>query len=255
MDILTAERARDAQAQSDALAAYLPRLPETVCLAFRLPTDTDKRRAAVKALYANACAVQCVTPSDADIERFIRREVKSRGSSIDGQTASFLINWSGRDLTRLLSEAEKLSALRKGEAITEDDVRELAIRTEESTVFQWLDALMDGRDAISLTILESLVDSGESVFPLLALAERRLKQLLYIARMSSENRPTAEISRVLGMPDFVVRREAQNPRPSKTIRAGLDLLMNTNEAIRSGRLSENAALPRIQFGLREVMRR
>ncbi|GHU69462.1 hypothetical protein AGMMS49992_00180 [Clostridia bacterium] len=256
MDILTAERARDAQAQSDALANYLPRVPDTVCLVFRIPADTDKRRAAVKALYAAACVVQCVTPSDAEIERFIRREVVTGGASIEPEAAAFLINWSGRDLTRLVGEIGKLCAYRKGLLIREEDIRALSIRTEESTVFQWLDALLDGKGAASLTILDSLVESGENVFALLALAERRLRQLLYIDHMTRERRSATDIAKQLGLPDFVVRREMQKARSlqlTRGLRAGLDLLMDTNEAIRSGRIAEATALPRIQFGLSAII--
>jgi DNA polymerase-3 subunit delta len=260
MDIFTSERARDAQARSDTLVEYLPRIPDTACIVFRISQDVDKRRAAVKSLYAAATVVACSTPPDSDIVRFILREAKERGASIALDDALYLINWSGRDLTRLSSELDKLCSYRKGGSIAEGDIAVLAIRTEETTVFQWLDALMDGNNAESLGILESLKESGESVFPLLALAERRLRQLLYIDHMTREKRDPVDIAKQMGIPDFVVRREMQKAPKNRansrleSMRAGLELLMDTNEAIRSGRIAENDALPRIQFGLQEAMR-
>ncbi|MDR1600757.1 MAG: DNA polymerase III subunit delta [Oscillospiraceae bacterium] len=255
MDIFTADRVRDAQARSDALVDYLPRVPDTACVVFRVPANADKRRSAVKALLTNAAVVACVTPPDADIVKFIHREVKARGAAIEPDVVSFLMNWSGRGLVRLTAELDKLCAYRSGQSITEADIAALAIRTDESTVFQWLDALIDGDSAVSLAALETLKESGESIFPLLALAERRMRQLLYIDRMARENRPAADIARTLGVPDFLVRRETRKTQTTRSqprsvsLRAGLALLMDTNEAIRSGRLNEDDALPRVQFGL------
>jgi DNA polymerase-3 subunit delta len=255
MDIFTVDRVRDSQARSDALAEYLPRVPDSACVVFRVPINADKRRSALKALLAEAAVVSCAPPSDYEIGLFVCREAKVRGSSIDARTAAFLIDWSGRDLIRLAGELDKLCAYRAGQSIRVEDIEALAIRTEESTVFQWLDALIDGNAASSLSILDALNESGGSVFPLLALAEKRLRQMLYVDHMAREKRPFADIVKQSGMPDFAVRRELRKTQTTRSqprsiaLRAGLALLMETNEAIRSGRLDESDALPRIQFGL------
>jgi DNA polymerase-3 subunit delta len=90
------------------LSRSLESVPDGVCLALvcyeRLGGRSDFERRVLDA----AVAVDCGKPSRDTLGELVGRMAEERGSSIDGEAASLLIDWTESDLSRIANELDKL---------------------------------------------------------------------------------------------------------------------------------------------------
>lgn len=253
--LLSSGRAKDEAAQSEALADYLPRVPESCCLVFYCRGMADGRKKLTAALRKAATVVRFDPLEDAALTTWMRSRLKPLGKAISAQNAALLAFTSGRDLLTLSLELEKLAAYRPERTEIEmEDIQTLATRTLECTVFQWVDAILAGNEKDAFVLLRAMRGQGESAVGVLAMLIRQFRILLHLRLMKAEGRPGAEMQKLLGIPGFALRRaEDQAARfPVEGLRSSLNLLLDTDDAIKSGRMREDAALERALLLLRSA---
>ena len=119
----------------------------------------------------------------------------------------------GGDLWTLDQELEKLSLYAAGREIGEQDVRLMVSQVREASIFEAVDAMIDGRSQVALRLLAQLRDDGREPQYIIAMVERQLR-LLALAQDSIERRlPQNELKRALGTSsDFVVRKTMDQAR-------------------------------------------
>lgn len=106
------------------------------------PRNTKKMKELYKAMDKAGAVVELNKRDRRDLIRFIRSECKKRGCAISPQTAEYLVDSVGEDMSNLTSEIEKLCNYEDSE-ITRQDVDDICIKSLEATAFQMIDALMD----------------------------------------------------------------------------------------------------------------
>ena len=107
--LLESGKAKDEAQDSELLAAYLPRVPETTCLVFDMSAAIDKRKKLSRALLALPGAVSFDALDDAQLTRWIGQTLRPMGKRMDRAACEALAFTSGRDLTLLHGELEKLA--------------------------------------------------------------------------------------------------------------------------------------------------
>ena len=139
-------KAKDEAQESAALCEYLPRVPETTCLLFDLGDGVDKRKKLAQALMKLPGAVSFDALDDAQLARWMGQTLRPLGKRMDRAACEALAFTSGRDLTMLSGELQKLAAY-VGERtdITTQDIEQVATHTAECTVFAMVDAITEGR--------------------------------------------------------------------------------------------------------------
>ncbi|MBQ6863363.1 MAG: DNA polymerase III subunit delta [Clostridia bacterium] len=95
------------------------------------------------------------TPSS--IAKMLVSGAKERGTSIDAQTASYLIDRAGTDLQTLFNEFNKVCAYACGEPVTEAMINECVQQTVEASVFDISHALLTGNADRAFEILHELM--------------------------------------------------------------------------------------------------
>ena len=151
----------------------------------------------------------------------------------------------GGDLWTLDQELEKLSLYAAGREIGEADVRLMVSQVREASIFEAVDAMIDGRPEAALRLLAQLRDDGREPLYIIAMVERQLR-LLALARDSMDRRlPPDELKRAMGTSsDFVVRKTTDQARrhSRQDIAWRYDRLLEADLAIKQGRLDPDLAL-------------
>ncbi len=250
--LLVAGRARDEAADSERLVSYLPKLPPTTTLVFYCHGVTDGRKKLSLALNKQATVVRFDPLDDIELGKWMRGQLKAQGKTIGAQEAQKLAFTAGRDLTLLAGELAKLAAYAGARAeITGADIDSVVTRSLECTVFQMVDALVAGQQAQAFTLLMHMLEAGEQRLGILAMILRQYRTLLMLKLLEAERVPQAEWAKRIGIPPFAVTR-AQKQAQRYTERQLEDcvaLCVDTDYAVKSGRMREEIALERAMLAL------
>ena len=250
--LLESGKAKDEEQESKLLCDYIARVPETTCLVFDAGANVDKRKKLAKALCAMPGAVSFDALDDAQLAKWINQTLRPLGKKMDRAVCEVLAFTSGRDLTLLHGELEKLAAYADGrESITQEDVTQIATHTAECTVFARVDALSAGKVKEAFELLNVLLTSGEARIGILAMITRHYRQMMHLSAMTADRKPQADIARTLGVPPFALRRlTAQTGRRSyDALKACVEMCVAADYDIKRGAVREDAALDRLMMRL------
>lgn len=237
---------------AERLTKYLDDLPETACIVFYVKGQCDGRKKLSAALSKKAEAVRFEPLADAELGKWIASQLKAQNKQIAPATAMQLAFTSGRELMTLSQELKKLAAFVGDRVeITPADVEQVATQTAECTVFQMADALVAGKEAEAFRLLNVLLENGEGRIGVLAMIARQYRNMLHAKLLRAAGSPEAEIAKKVGVPPFAARRLCQQVERASaaSLRAKLDLCVETDYAIKSGRMREDAALERAMIRL------
>ena len=228
-----------------ALADAIPQMPETTLL---LLTDGPlaSNNPLLKQL-SPVCAVEEMTPPRGEqLARWIKQTAEAKGAAVSPAAIRSLADLVGGDLWTLDQELEKLSLYATGREVGEADVRLMVSQVREASIFEAVDAMIDGRPEAALRLLAQLRDDGREPLYIIAMVERQLR-LLALASDSMERRlPANEMKRALGerrRTSWCARRWTKPAAtPAKISLGATTRLLEADLAIKQGRLDPDLAL-------------
>jgi DNA polymerase-3 subunit delta len=162
-----------------------------------------KRVADVGAVHEFAAPKASQYPSE------VTRMFERRGKKVDLDAAEVLVELVGRDLRALQSEVDKLVAhAGTKKRLVRDDIMEVVSETSPTSVFEFLDAV-GARDAeVALRLLARLVDEGERVHGVHAMAVRHARDLITARAIIDRGEDVGAIQSALGKPPWLARKLA-----------------------------------------------
>jgi DNA polymerase III subunit delta len=235
-----------------ALADYLPDLPETARLVF-LEDDVLPGKHPILVLaeklkegYSHTFGVPT---KDEDLAEWIDKRVTHKGASIQRAAALALGVSVGHDTRVLDSEIDKLITYVGGDhpSITTNHVELLVPYTGEAKIWTMVDAigLRDARTA--LQHLHGLLDTDpveNHPLRLLAMIVRQFRILIQVKEATAQGLAMSTIARQVGIRDFAAekaRRQAMNFSMAQ-LEAIYARLLTTDLAIKTGKMEEVLAL-------------
>ena len=227
-----------------ALAAAIPGMPETTLLLLSDGT-LNANNPLLRSLRAACDVEELAAPRGEQLARWIKETAESKGATINPAAIRSMADLVGGDLWTLDQELEKLSLFAAGREIGEADVRLMVSQVREASIFEAVDAMVDGRSQVALRLLAQLRDDGREPQYIIAMVERQLR-LLALAQDSIERRlPQNELKRALGTSsDFVVRKTMDQARrhSKQDIAWRYDRLLEADLSIKQGRVDPDLAL-------------
>lgn len=141
-----------------AFESFLKGLPDSTVIIFLQDTvSVDAKRSAkyksIIAQFQKYGAEICFDRLDVtSLTKIIMSGAAKRGCNIDRETAAYLIETSGNDLTILQNETDKLCNFKNGDQITKTDIDEVCVKSLEASVFDLSRAVTknDGKKAFSV---------------------------------------------------------------------------------------------------------
>ena len=226
------------------LAEAIPNMPDTTLLL--LPDGPLAANNPLLRSLGAVCTVEEQTaPRGEQLLRWIKECAEDKGAAISPAAMRSMADLVGGDLWTMEQELEKLSLYANGREIGEGDVRLMVSQVREASIFEAVDAMIEGRAQAALRLLAQLRDDGREPLYIIAMVERQLR-LLALGRDSLERRvPQNELKRTLGTSsDFVVRKTMEQARrySRQEIAWRYDRLLEADLSIKQGRVDPDLAL-------------
>lgn len=228
----------------EGLVAAIPQMPDTTRL-FLVDHALSETNPLLRRMKTVAQVRHLTAPAGEALARYVKDLARSKGAGISPAAIKTLIDLVDNDLWTLDRELEKLSLYAAGRSIEEADIRELVSQVREASIFNAVDAMIDGRPGVALRLLQKLRQDGAALPYIIGMVERQLR-LVALARYWTEQRvPPQELAGKLGVPPFAARRAAEQARRNSRsdINRRYQRLLETDLAIKTGQVeSEDLAL-------------
>ena len=228
----------------EGLATAIPLMPDTTRL-FLVDHGVSDSNPLLRSLRNVSQTQHLPAPSGEALARFVKDAAQGKGCGINPAAIRTLTDLVGNDLWTLDRELEKLSLYAFGRNIEEEDVQELVALVREASIFNAVDAMIDGRPEIALRLLQKLRQDGAGLPYIVSMVERQLR-LVALARYWTEQRvPPAELPGKLGVPPFVARKTADQARRNswENLDSCFQSILETDLALKTGKIeSEDLAM-------------
>ncbi|MGC8781963.1 MAG: DNA polymerase III subunit delta, partial [Anaerolineae bacterium] len=190
--------------------------------------------------------ILCVPPKHTELADWIRARARLRGVQLDANALADLADCIGDDLRQLDQELIKLADYVGGSRpATRADVRRLVPATRAANIFELVEALGQEDAVTAGRLLHHALDhDGEPPLRLLAMIARQYRLIILAKALLVEGRKPAEIARELGVQEWTAPRLiAQAGRHTfARLERHLELVLEADEAIKTGRLTDREAL-------------
>ncbi len=241
--------------QTKAFCDYMSNLPATTCVVFYEKGKADARRKLYAAIKKSGAIAAFDTLDNEELNRWIMQTMRTLGKEISSAAASTLAFTVGRDAALLKGEMEKLAA-HTGERgqVTAEDIQAVATRSLEASVFDMVDALVEGRTPKAFSLFENMLHTGGNRFAILAMILRQYRILFHYKTLRESNTSPADIKSRLGIPPFAVDRAAKQASAYtlQQLKEAMALCVDTEFSVKSGRMAEEGSVERVMLVLSQI---
>ncbi|KHT22004.1 DNA polymerase III subunit delta [Pectobacterium brasiliense] len=149
-------------------------------------TKAQENSAWFKALAQDSVYINCLTPEQAQLPRWVAQRAKSMKLTLDGQATQLICYCYEGNLLALSQALERLALLYPDGKLTLPRVESAVNDAAHFTPFHWLDALLAGKGKRAWHILQQLKQEDCESVILLRTLQRELLQLLALKRRMSD---------------------------------------------------------------------
>jgi len=189
----------------EAIAKYLKKPAPTTKLVL-VCEKLGGRAKAYTSIKKSSCFVECKTLYDNQIPDWIKNFIQKQGLAISYNACLLIQAHVGNNLRALANEIDKIKLNISGEKIEEEDVQRVVGFSRSFSVFELNDALGNRQKSQALTILNKMLESGESHTAILAMVSRHFITLLKVAGAATQGKSQGEIASLAGIPPFFVQK-------------------------------------------------
>lgn len=224
----------------EALADYLANPAPTSHFLF-VEQDVDKRCRLYKAVQAKGRIIECKTPDEATLKRWIVELLLKEGKRITQRELDFFLEKTGTDMENIRSEVEKLSCYcLDREAVTGEDIEAVCTRQVSGHIFDMVEAVADKRKRRAMELYYDLLALKEPPMRILFLIARQFNLLLQVRELKGNGCDAETIGKRIGLPGFVAKKYASQASKFREaeLRQALADCVETEEAVKTGRMND-----------------
>lgn len=253
-----ARRAADGEAAAEAAPADVQAMvdyikdpaPRTV-LVLEMEAPPDGRRKSWKEIERAAVVLECDPLKEWEVPKWIGSQAKKLNLRLGPEEVRYLASEFGADQRRLATELEKVAIYGAGGPVSLDEMATLLGRGKAQHVFRFVDAVAARDAGRALKQLNRLLDEGEPPFPILALLDRRVAQLLVAKEVRGRGRRGQQLAAELRIPPRAAEelaRHADGFEESELLE-GVKALAATDRALKSTGIPARLLLERLVIQL------
>ena len=232
------------KASSEALASYLPSMPDTTCIVFA-ESQVDKRNKLYKMVKELGYAAEMQRQDTAQLVRWAGGILAREGRKITGRTMELFLSMTGEDMENIRMELEKIISYTMGkEVITDDDVKAVCTVQVTNRIFDMVSAIVNRQTRKAMDLYEDLLTLKEPPMRILFLIARQFNQILQVKELMAKGMDKGSIASRLKMQPFVVGKTMPQARQfsREQILECVRLCVEAEEAVKSGRLQDRLAV-------------
>ncbi|WP_051656575.1 DNA polymerase III subunit delta [Butyrivibrio sp. AE3004] len=220
------------------LADYLKNPSGTTAFLF-VESEVDKRKDMYKAVSKVGLDINCETPDEQMLYKWIAGRFKNEGKAISVRAIAYLINRVGTDMSNMVHEMDKLvSYCYERNEITEKDIDAVCANWLTSRIFEMTDAIVLKDQAKAMKIYYELLALKTAPEQILALVLRQFNQLLQTKEMAELGMNKKDVASKVGVHPFVAEKLLGWSRSysMNDLKDAIDMCLSSDEAVKTGRL-------------------
>lgn len=222
------------------LAAYLNEPSPSAFFLFVEP-EIDKRSKLYKTVSTKGRIIECKTPDEATLKRWVVELLAKDGKRITGRDLDCFLEKTGTDMENIRGEVEKLICYcMDREAVTARDIEEVCVRQISSRIFEMVEAVADKRQRQAMELYYDLLTLKEPPMRILFLIARQFNLLLQVKELKNKGYDANTIGAKTGLAGFIARKyvaQAAKFREAE-LRQALTDCVETEEAVKTGRMND-----------------
>lgn len=229
---------------SEALASYLPEMPETSCMIF-VETQVDKRNKLYKKVKDLGYAAELGRQNSSQLARWAGGILAREGKKITGKTMELFLSMAGDDMENIRMELEKIVSYTMGrEVVTDKDVKEICTVQVTNRIFDMVAAIVNGQTKKAMDLYEDLLTLKEPPMRILFLIARQFNQLLQVKELMAKGFDKGVIASKMKIQPFVVGKIMTQARlfSRDEILECVRFCVELEEAVKSGQLQDSLAV-------------
>lgn len=229
---------------NDALAEYIPSIPETTYIVF-VEDEVDKRNKVFKAVSSAGYAANLSSPDEKTLKLWIAGLIKKEGKNITERAVMHFLEIVDNDMENIHQELEKLLCYTaERNVITEEDITQICSVHTENKIFDMINAVAMKNQREALRLYDDLLTLKEPPLRILALISRQFNTLLQIKALSVRGYTSSVIAQRTGMKEFIVKKNLGMTRKFSIdeLREALESCVQSEEEVKTGLLNDRMAV-------------
>ena len=225
---------------SEALAEYLPTMPDTTCIVF-VEEAVDKRNKLYKKVKDLGHIAEMKRQDSAQLARWAATILAQNGRKITPSTMNLFLERVGDDMENIRMELEKLISYTMGsEVVTAEDVKVITTVQITNKIFDMVAAITAGKTKRAMDLYEDLLTLREPPMRILFLLARQFNLLLQVKELLAEHCDQATIAKRTGLQSFVVRNYIPMSRQyaAEELKAAVNDCVQMEEDVKTGKISD-----------------
>ena len=250
MDVTAREKnsvffSKKASVESDALAAFIPGIPETASLVF-VEESPDKRKKLYKAIQKNGFVLNCEDVTPQMLGKWTAGLFRKAGLMIDGPTLDRFLNTVGEDMMNIVSESDKLIAYCMGrDHVTAEDIAAVCSPRLKDRIFEMIGAVSRRQKDKALAIYMDLISLRTPSQVILTLLQREFSRLVQVRELQEAGVSEAEIAGSAGLSPWIIRKNylpITRSLDAKRLARSLQQCLQADQDYKSGLMDAGVAV-------------
>ncbi len=179
------------------------------------------------------------------LREWIQRRVSSEGGKISPKAVQLLARIVGSNLWIMTSEIDKLVLFASNRRIEEADIKALVGYTQQATVFNLIDAILEFKVEIAGQLLQHLFQSGVAPAFILFMLSRQVQMIVRTRELKNHKKPNIDIQNRLGLTsEYALRKTLEHAKRYSLprLREIYHHLLDTDLSIKTGKYDSELAL-------------
>lgn len=229
---------------SEALADYLPMIPDTTCIVF-VEDAVDKRNRLFKKVKELGHAAEMKRQDSAQLARWAGTILAQNGRKITGSTMNLFLERTGDDMENIRMELEKLISYTMGSnVVTTEDMEAVTTVQVTNKIFDMVNAIVTRKTRLAMDLYEDLLTLKEPPMRILFLIARQFNQLLLVKEMTAKGTDRGTIASKLKIPPFVAGKVSAQAGAftREQILSYVKGCVEAEEAVKTGKMNDRMAV-------------
>lgn len=229
---------------SEALADYLPMIPDTTCIIF-VEDAVDKRNRLFKKVKELGHAAEMKRQDSAQLARWAGTILAQNGRKITGSTMNLFLERTGDDMENIRMELEKLISYTMGsDVVTTEDMEAVTTVQVTNKIFDMVNAIVTRKTRLAMDLYEDLLTLKEPPMRILFLIARQFNQLLLVKEMTAKGTDRGTIASKLKIPPFVAGKVSAQAGAftREQILSYVKGCVEAEEAVKTGKMNDRMAV-------------
>jgi DNA polymerase-3 subunit delta len=229
------------------LADYIKSPADTAYFLF-VETAVDKRTTFFKAVNKTGLSIECDTPDENTLLRWIAGRLKAGNFRITAAAARHFLDRVGTDMSNIVNELDKLTSYAMGrDQITEEDIDAVCANWITSQIFVMTDAIVEKNQKKVMDLYYDLLALKEPPQKIQALIFRQFNLMLQVKELAESGRSSRDIGPEVGLSPYIAGKYMTWARgfSMDQLKSYLELCVSNDEAAKTGKLDDVISLEMI----------